>query len=103
LKTDQAPFRGDIFVEIQPKTFSKLRQERHIPPLPDDVAPDGACDFYKTQNYKYAAPTALCSFVALLFKKQLHRRPLRRGGEAIWREIIWGAHAPRVQSTTPRR
>ena len=59
-KINQAPFRGKIFVEIQPKIFSSSVRSGIFRSPSDDVAPDGAWDFYETKSYKYAAPTALC-------------------------------------------
>jgi hypothetical protein len=55
-----SPVRGEISVETQPKTFSSSVRSGIFRPPPINAAPDGACDFYKTQNYKYAAPAAFC-------------------------------------------
>jgi hypothetical protein len=57
-----SPVRGEIAVETHPKTFSSSVRCGIFHPSPADVAPDGASDFTKCQNYKYAAPTALGLF-----------------------------------------
>src|ERR1035437_5392628 len=54
------PVRGDIFVEIASQTFSSSVRSGIFHPSTRRCRSYGACDFYETKNYKYAAPTALC-------------------------------------------